>query len=140
MNNLYLIFSFFSHCQPALTLLSHMISTDGTPWHSSNDPLGAHNAAADATKDDSSLPIDEWLLMRVGALPRNSIGWFRSGVGFYNKKEFQRSVECFQKSVELDPLNVTRNTLCLTVVQCVSNHGKSVYCTQQYDHEMKYER
>ncbi|KNE58774.1 hypothetical protein AMAG_04326 [Allomyces macrogynus ATCC 38327] len=49
--------------------------------------------------------VDEWLLLRVGALPRNSLGWFRAGVGFYNKKEYARSIECFQKSVELDPQN-----------------------------------
>ncbi|KAJ1505621.1 hypothetical protein HMI54_011904 [Coelomomyces lativittatus] len=52
-----------------------------------------------------SSKVDEWLLMRVGALPRNSLGWFRAGVGFYNKKEYSRAIECFQKSVELDPQN-----------------------------------
>jgi hypothetical protein len=35
---------------------------------------------------------EEWLMMRVGSTPRNSLGkyptyqgWFRCGVGFYNK-------------------------------------------------------
>jgi tetratricopeptide (TPR) repeat protein len=27
-------------------------------------------------------------------------------VGFYNKKEFTKAIECFEKSVELDPMNV----------------------------------
>jgi len=49
---------------------------------------------------------EEWLLMRVGLTPKNSIGWFRCGVGFYNKKEYTRSIECFEKSIEYDPLNV----------------------------------
>ena len=57
--------------------------------------------------DDSTVPIDEWILMRVGTIPKNSIGCFRCGVGFYNKREFARSIECFQKSVEMDPLNVS---------------------------------
>ncbi|KAG4093601.1 hypothetical protein H8356DRAFT_1697629 [Neocallimastix lanati (nom. inval.)] len=48
---------------------------------------------------------EEWLLMRVGLTPKNSIGWFRCGVGFYNKKEYTRSIECFEKSIEYDPLN-----------------------------------
>lgn len=50
--------------------------------------------------------VDEWLMLRVGCLPRNSHGWFRCGVGFYNKKDYSRSIECLQKSVELDPQNV----------------------------------
>ena len=38
-------------------------------------------------------------------LPRNSLGWFRAGVGFYNKKKYTFSIECFEKAVDLDPLN-----------------------------------
>ena len=49
---------------------------------------------------------EEWLLLRVGTLPRNSLGWFRCGVGFYNKKEYIRAIECFEKSIQLDPMNV----------------------------------
>ncbi|KAJ8324902.1 hypothetical protein O5D80_006433 [Batrachochytrium dendrobatidis] len=48
---------------------------------------------------------EEWLMLRVGAVPRNSLGWFRCGVGFYNKKEFTKAIECFEKSVQLDPMN-----------------------------------
>ncbi|KAI8835385.1 hypothetical protein HDU81_006173 [Chytriomyces hyalinus] len=48
---------------------------------------------------------EEWLLLRIGVVPRNSLGWFRCGVGFYNKKEYTKSIECFEKSVELDPMN-----------------------------------
>jgi tetratricopeptide (TPR) repeat protein len=32
-------------------------------------------------------------------------GWFRAGVGFYNKKEFHFAIECFQRATDLDPLN-----------------------------------
>lgn len=48
---------------------------------------------------------EEWLLLRVGSTPRNSLGWFRCGVGFYNKKEHTKAIECFEKSVSLDPMN-----------------------------------
>ncbi|TPX34763.1 hypothetical protein SeMB42_g07287 [Synchytrium endobioticum] len=48
---------------------------------------------------------EEWLLLRVGTLPRNSLGWFRAGVGFYNKREYARAIECFQRAVEMDPNN-----------------------------------
>ncbi|KAJ3294424.1 hypothetical protein HDU79_010998 [Rhizoclosmatium sp. JEL0117] len=48
---------------------------------------------------------EEWLLLRIGVVPRNSLGWFRCGVGFYNKKEYTKAIECFEKSVELDPMN-----------------------------------
>ena len=51
---------------------------------------------------------ESWLLGRVGETPQTSLGWFRAGVGFYNKREFQFSIECFQRSVQLDPLNVRR--------------------------------
>jgi tetratricopeptide (TPR) repeat protein len=54
---------------------------------------------------NANATVEEWLLLRVGALPRNSLGWFRCGVGFYNKKDYGRSIECFKKSVELDPQN-----------------------------------
>ncbi|RKP00161.1 hypothetical protein CXG81DRAFT_13568 [Caulochytrium protostelioides] len=55
-------------------------------------------AAADGTAED-------WLLTRVGALPKNSIGWFRCGVGFFNKHEYTRAIDCFERAVKMDPLN-----------------------------------
>lgn len=60
---------------------------------------------ADNTPDMTS-GAEEWLLLRVGASPRTSLGWFRTGVGFYNKKEYSKSIECFEKAVALDPMNV----------------------------------
>lgn len=59
-------------------------------------------------QDPSNLAAscEEWLVMRVGAVPRNSLGWFRCGVGFYNKKEYVKAIECFEKAVQLDPMNV----------------------------------
>ena len=47
----------------------------------------------------------EWLNSRVGEVPVTSLGWFRCGVGFYNKQEFNFAIECFQKAIGLDPLN-----------------------------------
>ena len=48
---------------------------------------------------------EAWIAMRVGISPKTSLGWFRAGVGFYNKKQFVYSIQCFEKAVELDPLN-----------------------------------
>ncbi|KAI9205441.1 uncharacterized protein BJ171DRAFT_567600 [Polychytrium aggregatum] len=59
----------------------------------------------DAHKTAGQSSSEEWLLLRVGATPRNSLGWFRCGVGFYNKKEYTKSIECLEKSIQLDPLN-----------------------------------
>jgi tetratricopeptide (TPR) repeat protein len=64
---------------------------------------------ATATKSDSQTTgCEEWLMLRVGSMPRTSLGWFRCGVGFYNKKEYTKAIECFEKSVALDPMNVNR--------------------------------
>jgi predicted TPR repeat methyltransferase len=59
-----------------------------------------------ATEDQNVAGCEEWLLLRVGSVPRTSLGWFRCGVGFYNKKESTKAIQCFEKSVQLDPLNV----------------------------------
>eukprot|EP00823_Brevimastigomonas_motovehiculus_P003995 TRINITY_DN2539_c0_g1_i1.p1 TRINITY_DN2539_c0_g1~~TRINITY_DN2539_c0_g1_i1.p1 ORF type:complete len:165 (+),score=30.42 TRINITY_DN2539_c0_g1_i1:152-646(+) len=48
---------------------------------------------------------EDWLLGRIGEVPSTALGWFRAGVGFYNKKEFNFSIECFQRSIDLDPYN-----------------------------------
>ena len=50
--------------------------------------------------------VNQWLQSRIGEIPSTSLGWFRCGVGFYNKQEFNFSIECFEKSIEIDPLNV----------------------------------
>ena len=62
--------------------------------------------AAELNPEMTASGAEEWLLLRVGAAPRNSLGWFRCGVGFYNKKEYSKSIECFEKAVALDPMNV----------------------------------
>ena len=49
--------------------------------------------------------VDQWIKERVGMLPKTSLGWFRSGVGFFNKKHYVFAIECLEKAVELDPLN-----------------------------------
>lgn len=58
-----------------------------------------------ATRNPSYASAESWLLGRVGETPHTSLGWFRAGVGFYNKREFHFAIECFQRSVQLDPLN-----------------------------------
>eukprot|EP00833_Pecoramyces_ruminatium_P013950 jgi/Orpsp1_1/1187982/evm.model.d7180000061641.1 len=79
---------------------------------SSNKNITRDNTESTTTNKSKAYPesniqtnAEEWLLMRVGLTPKNSIGWFRCGVGFYNKKEYTRSIECFEKSIEYDPLN-----------------------------------
>jgi tetratricopeptide (TPR) repeat protein len=54
---------------------------------------------------DKFASAQEWLMVRIGETPKTSLGWFRAGVGFYNKKEFTFSIECFQNSIKIDPLN-----------------------------------
>ncbi|CEO95038.1 hypothetical protein PBRA_003851, partial [Plasmodiophora brassicae] len=48
---------------------------------------------------------ERWLIDRIGQAPNTALGWFRAGVGFYNKHQFEYAIDCFQKSVALDPLN-----------------------------------
>ena len=60
---------------------------------------------------------DEWLVLRVGAVPRTSLGWFRCGVGFYNKKEYTKAIECFEKSVQMDPMNVLSLYIFIRIIQ-----------------------
>jgi tetratricopeptide (TPR) repeat protein len=67
--------------------------------------MSQQNIAKDINSQFSKVTAEEWLLEKVGTAPRNSIGWFRCGVGFYNKKEYLKSIECFEKSVKLDPMN-----------------------------------
>ncbi|TPX34308.1 hypothetical protein SmJEL517_g02931 [Synchytrium microbalum] len=67
-------------------------------------------AGNDATSSNNAQPSsEEWLLLRVGTLPRNSLGWFRAGVGFYNKREYARSIECFERAIEMDPNNARKD-------------------------------
>jgi tetratricopeptide (TPR) repeat protein len=54
---------------------------------------------------DKYSSAQDWLIGRIGETPNSSLGWFRAGVGFYNKKEFAFAIDCFQKSIRLDPLN-----------------------------------
>ncbi|KAG5460255.1 MAG: hypothetical protein BJ554DRAFT_7717 [Olpidium bornovanus] len=70
---------------------------------------GEEQAGAVAPGGGTNNSSEEWLLLRVGTVPRSSLGWFRCGVGFYNKKEYPRAIECFQRSVQMDPLNQSVN-------------------------------
>jgi len=58
-----------------------------------------------AAGSSSSSSAEAWLLSRVGETPSSSLGWFRAGVGFFNKREFHFAIDCLQKSVQIDPLN-----------------------------------
>mmetsp|Transcript_27980 Transcript_27980/g.71186 ORF Transcript_27980/g.71186 Transcript_27980/m.71186 type:complete len:103 (+) Transcript_27980:131-439(+) len=63
-----------------------------------------------------------WILSRVGSLPKTSVGWFRAGVGFYNKKEYNLSIECFKKAVALDPENY--NAYQIMARACIATNRK----------------
>jgi tetratricopeptide (TPR) repeat protein len=52
-----------------------------------------------------SSSVHDWLMFHISRVPSSSIGWFRAGVGFYNKLQFAYAVECFECSAQLDPLN-----------------------------------
>ncbi len=55
---------------------------------------------------DEHETAEKWLRQRIGQAPKTAIGWFRAGVGFYNKRRFELAIDSFQQSVRLDPLNV----------------------------------
>lgn len=80
-----------------------MINIDAT---SASKQSNANLSAPTPTFSNSNaLSVEDWLAAKVGAAPKNSLGWFRTGVGFYNKKDYVRAIECFEKAVKLDPLN-----------------------------------
>jgi len=64
---------------------------------------------------------EAWLMTRIGACPTTSLGWFRAGVGFYNKREFNFAIECFQKSINLDPENY--NAYQIMARACIAVHS-----------------
>ncbi|KAG9393366.1 TPR repeat [Carpediemonas membranifera] len=49
--------------------------------------------------------VEEWLVLKFGMVPNTSLGWFRAGVGFYNKKRFTDAIACFRKAISLDKNN-----------------------------------
>ena len=55
--------------------------------------------------DATDMTAARWLQQRVGMTPKSSIGWFRAGVGFYNKRKFEVAVECLREAVRMDPIN-----------------------------------
>jgi len=70
-----------------------------------------------------SQSVHDFLLLRIGSEPKTSTGWFRAGVGFYNKKQFGWSIECFEKAVEIDPMNVRLQILCVYIVWELTRHS-----------------
>eukprot|EP00514_Thraustochytrium_sp_LLF1b_P006222 CAMPEP_0184511652 /NCGR_PEP_ID=MMETSP0198_2-20121128/2463_1 /TAXON_ID=1112570 /ORGANISM="Thraustochytrium sp., Strain LLF1b" /LENGTH=130 /DNA_ID=CAMNT_0026901627 /DNA_START=32 /DNA_END=424 /DNA_ORIENTATION=+ len=49
--------------------------------------------------------VKGWIKAKLGLLPRSSLGWFRAGVGFYNKRQHSFAIQCFERAVALDPHN-----------------------------------
>ena len=47
------------------------------------------------------------MLERFGKVPQTSLGWFRAGVGFYNKREYSMAIDCLKTAVDIDPNNVS---------------------------------
>eukprot|EP00743_Colponemidia_sp_Colp-15_P008840 GILK01009648.1.p1 GENE.GILK01009648.1~~GILK01009648.1.p1 ORF type:complete len:130 (+),score=22.44 GILK01009648.1:52-390(+) len=79
---------------------------------------------------DSST-AEQWLIARVGALPATSIGWFRAGVGFYNKKKYNFSIECLKRAVELDPLNYNAFQIMARACIAVNRRDEAVEALKQ---------
>ena len=60
----------------------------------------------DYNSTESSHTVKEWLKHQSnGMLPTTSVGWFRAGVGFYNKKYFGPSIVCLRYALEMDHRN-----------------------------------
>lgn len=60
----------------------------------------------DYNSDESKSTVKDWLMQQSnGLLPNTSIGWFRAGIGFYNKKFFGASIICLRYALEMDPRN-----------------------------------
>lgn len=56
-------------------------------------------------EDDDEVTAERWLREKMGLAPKTSLGWFRAGVGFYNKQQHALAIDCFSRAVQLDPLN-----------------------------------
>ena len=78
---------------------------------------------------------EDWLLLRVGILPKGSLGWFRAGVGFYNKKQYTFSIECFERAVAMDPLNFNAYQImaraCIAVNRRDDGEFREVPCARE---------
>eukprot|EP00942_MAST-04A_sp_MAST-4A-sp1_P010724 g10724.t1 len=61
----------------------------------------------DYNSPDSVQIVRAWLRQKSkGLLPQSSVGWFRCGVGFYNKKLYYGpAIICLRIALELDPNN-----------------------------------
>ncbi|KAI9143609.1 hypothetical protein BKA69DRAFT_1026537 [Paraphysoderma sedebokerense] len=77
---------------------------------------------------------EEWILHRIGTVPRNSLGWFRCGVGFYNKKEYAKSIECFEKSIEFDPQNYNAYQIMARACIAVNRKDDAIAALKQSVH------
>ena len=98
--NAYVVYPLFYH----LLFLSRVGTSKMASGYSDPSLLPESKITEDGEHTNNS--TEEWLLLRIGSCPRNSLGWFRAGVGFYNKKEYVKAIECFEKSISLDPMNV----------------------------------
>jgi tetratricopeptide (TPR) repeat protein len=82
---------------------------------------------------------EAWLQGRVGETPQTSLGWFRAGVGFYNKREFHFSIECFQRSVQLDPLNYNAFQIMARACIAVNRRDDAIEALKQVGWRRQYE-
>jgi tetratricopeptide (TPR) repeat protein len=74
---------------------------------------------------------EEWLTARVGEVPTTSLGWFRCGVGFYNKQKFNFAIECFNKSLEIDPLNYNAYQILARACMAVNRRDDAIAALKQ---------
>ena len=55
--------------------------------------------------DGALVDAPAWIQAKVGQLPSTSVGWFRAGVGFYNRRWYTAAITCLQRATEIDALN-----------------------------------
>jgi predicted Zn-dependent protease len=74
---------------------------------SANPAVGAGPARGGGAgqEEEEENDAETWIRVKLGLVPKTSLGWFRAGVGFYNKKQFAFAIQCLQRSVKLDPHN-----------------------------------
>eukprot|EP01135_Chromosphaera_perkinsii_P007402 Nk52_evm1s819 gene=Nk52_evmTU1s819 len=97
---------------------------------SSGDVAGQETEAGGEVVLDNET-VEGWMKDRIGAVPRNSLGWFRAGVGFYNKKKYYRAIECFQKAIEIDPMNYNAFQIMARACIAVNRRDEAIQALKQ---------
>eukprot|EP00033_Pygsuia_biforma_P003123 GCRY01003430.1.p1 GENE.GCRY01003430.1~~GCRY01003430.1.p1 ORF type:complete len:141 (-),score=30.77 GCRY01003430.1:122-544(-) len=80
---------------------------------------------------ENSESASEWIMQKVGALPKTSLGWFRAGVGFYNKKRFEMAIQCLERAIQADPLNYNAFQIVARAYIAVNRRADAITALQE---------